>query len=675
MATTVSNQTAYLNSLVSSGTAGQAAWAKEQLKNVAASAATPTAAAPTAPAPAPAPTSTPSGGGGSSSGKSNSPTPALAPAPAPSTPTQTTTSYNGGYITIDPGTDYQALINAAVAKGDYTAAAQAEAQRNAKLISQGLKDQTTTNYVSVYNNGTPNNQGGTIYANTVNNLKDLPTGWTTATVNGINYTQDANGINQQTGGNATGAIYSQVGNKINPTTGELMWTNPADAANEAYRQYLMSGGDSKVTKDYAIQNLIDPSYVYALGGGTAADWTTSVRTNGSSAGLPTYAAPLTTAGGVPINATTPTGGATVPGMTQGPATDVTNKAGQGGGGSLSGIGGGTTSALIAKMYDDAIKAKSDMNQYATDKGVSDLQAALEQSKKSSQVQRDQNAINSAYAQNTSALRSALLGDQGGIGQKQYNEIGNARDKRALEINLAQAQIESDTNRQIADLRAQGKYKEADIVATLGAQKIEALLNESRYQEELALKQQEQAKQQWIDTIGAYSGDYQAQINKIANDGDPSNDWMIPYLQAARQQKLAGIEEAAAKAQQNAIDNQLAWARINNSGSGGGGTDTSKPYGLSLYEAQQLYNEFGEEAGPNVTATLNYFKGISNEPEPTIPEAGAVPVKVSTLSSDYESGKFGTVGSAQAIQMFNTQLLPTGYYFNAAQNAIVERPER
>ena len=54
------------------------------------------------------------------------------------------------------------------------------------------------------------------------------------------------------------------------------------------------------------------------------------------------------------------------------------------------------------------------------------------------------------------------------------------------------------------------------------------------------------KQSWLDTIGRFSDNYQAEINRVMNDNDPSNDWQIAYLQAARQQKIQQqqAEEAA-----------------------------------------------------------------------------------------------------------------------------------
>jgi hypothetical protein len=64
-------------------------------------------------------------------------------------------------------------------------------------------------------------------------------------------------------------------------------------------------------------------------------------------------------------------------------------------------------------------------------------------------------------------------------------------------------------------------------------------------EELKTKMSEDDRQRFIDTIGRYSNDFTAQRNQIRDDGDPSNDWQIPYLEREAQNKRA---EAQAKYQ-------------------------------------------------------------------------------------------------------------------------------
>lgn len=166
----------------------------------------------------------------------------------------TNTSYNGNYINnLDLSIDYQAKINDAVSKGDYYAAAQLEAARNAKInylnsIGQNTGNYgTTTNYVNEYSS---NNQGGVAYnpKYTYNDLKNnnLPNNWTEANIAGLRYKRDNNGtIYNYTGTNADTGQEQWVakGNYINPNTGEWAFNDRDVAAQAARDTYARATGD------------------------------------------------------------------------------------------------------------------------------------------------------------------------------------------------------------------------------------------------------------------------------------------------------------------------------------------------------------------------------------------------------------------------------------------------
>ena len=69
------------------------------------------------------------------------------------------------------------------------------------------------------------------------------------------------------------------------------------------------------------------------------------------------------------------------------------------------------------------------------------------------------------------------------------------------------------------------------------------------------------KSEYANTIGAYSNDYQQEINNVMNNNDASDDWKVPYLKAARNQKLNNIAAAQAAADQQAFENQLALDKL------------------------------------------------------------------------------------------------------------------
>lgn len=90
---------------------------------------------------------------------------------------------------------------------------------------------------------------------------------------------------------------------------------------------------------------------------------------------------------------------------------------------------------------------------------------------------------------------------------------------------------------------------------------------SRQNESTQFNQLQNSKSEYADTVNRFYENYQAEINKVQNDGDPSNDWQISILQSARQQKIqelaqieaaqkAAEEKQRATAEQQAFENAL-----------------------------------------------------------------------------------------------------------------------
>ena len=106
------------------------------------------------------------------------------------------------------------------------------------------------------------------------------------------------------------------------------------------------------------------------------------------------------------------------------------------------------------------------------------------------------------------------------------------------------------------------------------------------------------KSEFANTIGAYSNDYQAEINRVQGNNDASDDWKVPYLQAARQQKIHDMQNAQAAADQQAFENQLALDKLaisssksyrsgrrsggSRGNSGNSGSDTTGTTGSNLF---------------------------------------------------------------------------------------------
>ena len=128
------------------------------------------------------------------------------------------------------------------------------------------------------------------------------------------------------------------------------------------------------------------------------------------------------------------------------------------------------------------------------------------------------------------------------------------------------------------------------------------------------------KSEYANTIGAYSNDYQAEINRVQGNNDASDDWKVPYLQAARNQKLNNIAAAQAAADQQAFENQLALDKLAisssksyRSGRRSGGSRDSSSSGTTGTTGANLFgnNSAAQTAANNSGATADSASNLSS----------------------------------------------------------------
>ena len=191
-----------------------------------------------------------------------------------------------------------------------------------------------------------------------------------------------------------------------------------------------------------------------------------------------------------------------------------------------------------------------------------------------------------------------LGEQG-LGEQlaQMGYTGGATESARL-------QQQAGTQQSLANiaLQKQQALQGIDTAVAETQAKGDVTLADLAYQQQAAALAR--AKEDFTTNIGAYYSDYQAEINKLQNDDDPSNDWKIPYLNAAREQKklsLASLErEDEETAYKRALDQaklDLAYAKIYNSKKAsdtGGGGYTNKTDAFNAEYANILQGNISAE---------------------------------------------------------------------------------
>ena len=191
--------------------------------------------------------------------------------------------------------------------------------------------------------------------------------------------------------------------------------------------------------------------------------------------------------------------------------------------------------------------------YAVNRGVNDLTRNLQDSKALYQTQRNQVDRDEATALDNQVLYAEARGDRGGIGMAQYGGIQNTAAGNRQVINSAEVKLQTDTARQIADLRAKGEFEKADKVLEISNKYLTELQNLEKWAKEKNVGVQEfNAKlREWENeyalNVSKYLTDAELQAAKLfgvaangAETADYRNSVQDRYAAGARAMMSAGI---------------------------------------------------------------------------------------------------------------------------------------
>jgi hypothetical protein len=192
---------------------------------------------------------------------------------------------------------------------------------------------------------------------------------------------------------------------------------------------------------------------------------------------------------------------------------------------------------LGGMYNSSLdKTLDNYNKNATSRGMFG-QLPTESLKQNAIAESE---LNKASAINTlgSNLYSQDLDRAQTIDQNYYNQMNQLANLLGQQYNSESGRYQADVNRYTSDYNV-GRQQDQDYYNNINRQ-LDLLNNQYNYQNN--------EQQKIIETLGAYSNDYQAQINALQNDGDTSNDWQIPYLNILRNNKITGQQQSQAQAE-------------------------------------------------------------------------------------------------------------------------------
>ncbi len=322
-------------------------------------------------------------------------------------------------------------------------------------------------------------------------------------------------------------------------------------------------------------------------------------------------------------------------------------------------------AILDQWFETSKNQSNQQIDYATEKGTTELNRALEDAAPQFQTQRNQLAANEARALDNSALYAEARGDRGGIGRAQYNEIQSAALQNRQAINAAQTKLATDTARQIADLRAQGEFEKADNLLKLTQQKLSQLMSLEQWGAQYAMSQEQmrQSLEQWQKEYDLNK----ANVTGYFTDGTPTRAATESAREAAagiasalleagimpNDEQLKALGMTSGQAQSYITAKQLQTAAKSSSrrgrSRGGGGGSTSSSSSQTVSSAKDYTVDSKGNASVIPARSLSW-----NQDEGTFVWNGKTYSKVSDLVSAWNSASLSDEDEAVLRRKFKSQ---------------------
>ncbi len=225
--------------------------------------------------------------------------------------------------------------------------------------------------------------------------------------------------------------------------------------------------------------------------------------------------------------------------------------------------------IIKKMQEATTKKQVSSLKKARDVGLSALESEKEtiapayaKARGVAKTESDLAAERFRKLRATQGLAGSGAEAQTGIAQniarqERLGDISEGETRSLQDIERRRSGIESGLASDIASVEAGGEASSLDRILREKT-RLEGIEREDKLRTEAdEIRRSDEARDRerrdFLDTIDQYP-DIQAEIDKVVNNDDATDDWKIPFLRSARQRKIANIQEVereSAKAEQEA----------------------------------------------------------------------------------------------------------------------------
>lgn len=205
---------------------------------------------------------------------------------------------------------------------------------------------------------------------------------------------------------------------------------------------------------------------------------------------------------------------------------------------------------LTKLASERENARIAALRKSIDSTVAGYEEDIKNIPKQYQPLKDQTEIN-RYTSEKSLKEMLANGGQtvSGFGRTEMLNLHTGQNKELSTINATEQAAVDKLKFAINQAREAGSQEELAIKSEATADLMERLYNER-------LRAAKESKEDFTNTAGAYSGNYQAQIDSLIASGVSENDYRVKLLKAMQNEEKRQKTAAEAEAEQRAFENWL-----------------------------------------------------------------------------------------------------------------------
>lgn len=247
-------------------------------------------------------------------------------------------------------------------------------------------------------------------------------------------------------------------------------------------------------------------------------------------------------------------------------------------------------ALLEEWKNTLIEKNNGQIDYNVAKAITELERALADAQPQFKEQQESVYRDEMQSRDNSALYAEARGDKGGIGQEQYDSIMNTAAQNRLSVQQAQTKLATDTQRQIADLRAQGEFEKADAMLEISQQYLSQLINLEQWALDYGLTtaQFKASLDQWAANYKLAIAEFEVSVDQWNKnfayqqyrDQESDRQWWAQFNHSTEQDRIANEQwdqQFKHATEQDQIANDQWWAQFNKSSSKGSVEDVGDIY--------------------------------------------------------------------------------------------------